>query len=49
MSNYKIRVIDEEFYMVLTEEEYRGISMLAAMSHGAIAITPINEKGGDEV
>ena len=38
-SNYKIRVLDEEFFMVLTDEEYRGIAMLAAMSHGAIEIT----------
>lgn len=48
MSNYKIRVLDEEFFMVLNDEEYRGISMLAAMSHGAIEITLVEEKGGDE-
>lgn len=48
MHNYKIRVLDEEFFMVLNDEEYRGIAMLAAMSHGAVDITPVKE-GGDEV
>mgnify|MGYP007111743787 CR=1 FL=1 len=46
MHNYKIRVLDEEFFMVLSDEEYRGIAMLAAMSHGAIEI--VNQEGGDE-
>lgn len=48
MHNYKIRVLDEEFFMVLNDEEYRGIAMLVAMSHGTIEITLIEEKGGDE-
>lgn len=49
MSNYKIKILDEEFFMLLTPEEHRGISMLAAMSHGAIEIVLADEKGGDEV
>jgi hypothetical protein len=48
MSNYKIRVLGEEFFMLMTEEEYRGVAMLAAMSRGAIEITLADEKGGDE-
>ena len=48
MSNYKIRVLDEEFFMLMTDEEYRGVAMLAAMSHGAIEIILADEKGGDE-
>lgn len=48
MHNYKIRVLDEEFFMILSDDEYRGIVMLAAMSHGAVEVTPV-EKGGDEV
>lgn len=43
MSNYKVRVLDEEFFMILSEEEYRGIAMLAAMSHGAIELTLVEE------
>lgn len=49
MSNYKIRVLDEEFFMLMTEEEYRGVAMLAAMSHGVIEITLIEEKGGEDL
>ncbi len=49
MSNYKIRVLGEEFFMLMTEEEYRGVAMLAAMSHGAIEITLIEEKGGEDL
>lgn len=48
MSNYKIRVLGEEFFMLMTDEEYRGVAMLAAMSHGAIEITLADVKGGDE-
>ena len=48
MSNYKIRVLNEEFFMVLTCEEYRGIAMLAAMSHGMVSIILAENKGGDE-
>lgn len=49
MSNYKIRVLDEEFFMVLTREEYRGIAMLAAMSNGMVSIMLAEKKGGDEL
>lgn len=33
--------------MLMTDEEYRGVAMLAAMSHGVVEIKLI-EKGGDE-
>lgn len=49
MSNYKIKILDEEFFMLLTPEEHRGIALLAARSHGAIVIELVDEKGGDEV
>lgn len=49
MSNYKIRIHDEEFYMLMTDEEYRGVAMLAAMSHGVIEIILIEEKGGEDL
>lgn len=49
MHNYKVRIFDEEFFIVFTDEEYRGIAMLAAMSHGAVSIELAEEKGGDEV
>ena len=48
MSNYKIRILDEEFFMLMTDYEYQGVAMLAAMSHGAVEITLADEKGGDE-
>lgn len=47
MSNYRIRVIDEEFFMLLTDEEYRGIALLAELSHGVIEIILADKKGGD--
>ena len=48
MSNYKIRVLDEEFFMLMTDDEYQGVAMLATMSHGAVSIELTDEKGGDE-
>lgn len=48
MSNYKIRVLDEEFFMLLTDVEYQGIAMLASKSHGAVSIELADAKGGDE-
>lgn len=49
MHNYKIKIFDEEFFMLMTDDEYRGVAMLAAMSHGAVSIELAEEKGGDEV
>lgn len=43
MANYKVKVYDEEFYMVLSDEEHHGIAMLAAVSKGAIKLTLIDE------
>ena len=48
MSNYKIRILDEEFFMLMTDYEYQGVAMLAAMSKGAVSIELIEEKGGDD-
>jgi hypothetical protein len=41
IQNYKVKMVGREFFMLMSDIEYRGAAMLATMSNGSIEITPI--------
>lgn len=44
VSNYKVRILDEKHFILMNDLEYRGAAMIAAISHGVVSVTRVDDE-----
>lgn len=44
VSNYKVRILDKDHFILMNDLEYRGAAMIAAISHGVVSVEKVDDE-----